>query len=352
MRHENGLTCPACGATATRPLYWKPADEEWARPGRQPAGVAGHQIVACEGCGLGRVDPLPGPDELARLYDADYFNPPAFRGRVSDALLSYRPLSGPPRLQAIRVASEQAYEQARLDVIEAAARRLREERLPSRPLRFLDIGSGRGGALQAAQRRGWTALGVEPSPSAARLAAGRGLPIWQGSLAEGALPDGAFDIVHLREVLEHVRDPLALLRAAARTLRPDGLLYIQVPNDLQGYRRQVFGRIWWLIPPHHLWYFTFDSLARLLDQVGLTIVVRGTLGFGAGYDTYRYLGARLRVLGWLDRHEDGRLALAPRLVRAAFRAAGAPIDALINRAQRHSSLWVGAMPAHPKGLLS
>lgn len=346
------MRCPACGAAETRPLYWKPQGEEWARPGQKPADRPGYQIAACGGCGLARVDPLPAPEELTRLYDADYFTPISFQGQVSDALLGYRPLSGPPRLQAIRVASEQAYERGRLDVIYAAYAQLHPGGPPARPLRFLDVGSGRGGAVEAARQRGWTALGLEPSPAAARLAARRGLPILQASLDDAGLPDETFDIVHLREVLEHVRDPLALLRAARRALRPDGLVYIQVPNDLEGFRRWLFPRIWWLIPPHHLWYFTFDSLARLLRQVGLAVGVSGTLGFGVGYDTYRYLGCRLGALAWLDQHEVGRLALAPRLTRAVFRAVGAPADALINRARRHSSLWVCAVPSNPKELLS
>lgn len=335
------LPCPACGESTTRPLYWKPVDEETARLGIKPSGLSGYQIVACMACGLGRVDPCPGAEELATLYGDEYFNTQAYRGLPSDSLIAYRRVGGPPRLAAIRAASMRGYE--RTHVADLAAWYASLHPTCPTPRRFLDVGAGSGGVLAAAQEIGWTAVGVEPSPTAARSAASKGLVIVPTELAEAGFPDGCFDIVHIREVLEHVLDPLALVSEAHRVLRPGGLLYVQVPNDLEGYRRAIFSRVWWLIPPYHLWYFTFASLERLLARVGLMVHVRGTLGLGVGVDTYRYLGAQLGVLAWLDAHEDDeRLALAPRLTRAAFRAAGAPADVALNRARRHTSLWVCA----------
>ncbi len=335
------LPCPACGDFSARPLYWKPAAEETAHVGVKPSAISGYQIVACATCGLGRVDPCPRAEELATLYGDDYFSARAYRGLPSDSLIAYRRVGGPPRLAAIRAASMRAYERAHAADLAAWYGALSPHR-PGPP-RLLDVGAGGGGLLAAASEAGWTAVGVEPSATAARSAASKGLVVVPTELAEAGFPDGCFDIVHVREVLEHVRDPLALLVETRRVLRPGGLLYVQVPNDLEGYRRLVFSRVWWLIPPYHLWYFTFASLERLLARVGLTVRVRGTLGLGVGVDTYRYLGARLGVLTWLDAHEDDeQLALAPRLTRAAFRVAGAPADALLGCVRRHTSLWMCA----------
>ncbi len=348
--------CPACGETATRPLFWKADGAETAWPGVKPPGTGGYQIVGCVTCGLGRVDPLPTPEELAALYQRDYFAPPRFVGRASDGLLAYRANPGRTRLDTVRAASEHAYEVAHVRRLGGWYAQLSAASPPTIPLppssptyggrkgeqrrlRFLDVGSGRGGVLRAARAMGWTAVGVEPSAVAARLAAQQGLTVVPTTLPEAGFPDAVFDIVHLREVLEHVSDPLALLGEARRILRPGGLLYVQVPNDLAGYRRYLFRRVWWLIPPYHLWYFTAASLEQLLARVGLTIQAQGTLGMGVGYDAYRSIGATLGVLPWLDAHEDGPLALVPRLTRAAFRLAGTPADAALNRAQRHSSLW-------------
>ncbi len=336
--------CPACGGVETRAWYWKATDSEIAYPGLKPPHVAGHQIARCAGCGLGRVDPLPTEAALKALYAEDYFGARDFSGGISDALVRYRRYSGPPALRAIRAANERAYEQAHVA-------RLAEHYTAlggwANPPRFLDVGCGMGGVLAAAKERGWRAVGVEPSQTGAALTHRRGLDVINADLANSGLPDASCDIIHIREVLEHVLDPVFVLREARRRLAPSGMLYVQVPNDIEGYRARVFPQVWWLIPPLHVWYFTFATLERLLNKVGLTARVTGTLGLGVGFDSYRYLAAGVGVLAWLDGHEDGPAGMAPRTARAAFRVAGAPADRMLDRAQRHSSLWVCATEIQP-----
>ncbi len=336
--------CPACGEGETRPWRWKAAASEIAYPGIKPSDVAGYQLVRCAKCGLGRVDPLPTAAMLKELYTEDYFGAGDFSGRISDALQRYRRYSGPPALQAIRAASQRAYEAAHVARLEEWHSELGGA---ARPPRLLDVGCGLGGVLAAAQARGWCAVGVEPSQTGAVLAHQRGLDVINADLATSGLPDQSFDIIHIREVLEHVLDPMALVREARARLAPGGMLYVQVPNDIEGYRASLFRQVWWLIPPLHVWYFTFDTLERLLRRVGLTARVTGTLGLGVGFDSYRYLAAQASILAWLDSHEDGAAGLVPRLARAAFRVAGTPADRLLDRAQKHSSLWVCATEIQP-----
>ncbi|MFN8496265.1 MAG: class I SAM-dependent methyltransferase [Anaerolineae bacterium] len=331
--------CPACGVTAARPWRWKPDDSEIAYPGVKPAHAPGYQIVRCAGCGLGRVDPLPTDADLRALYAEDYFGGSDFSGGISDALVRYRRYSGPPALQVLRAANERAYEAAHVADLQAWYSQLGG---PAAPPRFLDVGCGAGGVLAAGKARGWRVVGVEPSQAGAALTRRRNLNVIAADLAHAGLPDSAFDIVHIREVLEHVVEPMGMLREARRLLAPGGMLYVQVPNDIEGYRARVFPTVWWLIPPLHVWYFTFDTLERMLQQVGLTSRVTGTLGLGVGYDSYRYLAARAGLLAWLDSHEAGPAGLAPRAARAAFRVAGAPVDRALDRQRRHSSLWVCA----------
>lgn len=98
--------------------------------------------------------------------------------------------------------------------------------------RFLDVGCNMGMLLRLARQRGWTAIGVEPSPSSARLATERlGLTVYNCFLHE--LPEsehGSFDVVALSDVFEHICEPLPFLQVAARLLSDDGILYIKVPN--------------------------------------------------------------------------------------------------------------------------
>lgn len=96
---------------------------------------------------------------------------------------------------------------------------------------FLEIGCGEGGNLARLASRG-PCVGVDlfqPKVAFAR----ESVPGPSFAVADGsALPfaDGAFESVFIRDVLHHVEDPPAVLREAARVLRPNGLLLLIEPN--------------------------------------------------------------------------------------------------------------------------
>ncbi len=119
--------------------------------------------------------------------------------------------------------------------------------------RILDIGSGVGSFVVACRERGLLAFGVEPD----RIGQGGRLTsvqIAKRRLRERAfavalgerLPfaDQSFDLVTLNQVMEHVFDQAAVLREAARVLKPGGALYIACPNYLRF--REPHYKIFWL----------------------------------------------------------------------------------------------------------
>src|SRR5262249_54078175 len=150
------------------------------------------------------------------------------------------------------------------------------------PGRLLDIGCSGGFFLAHAAARGWQVLGIEPSAQAAAHARGLGVPVIERFLDEldwAAL--GEFDAVHLKLVLEHLADPTGVLSAVAAHLRPDGIVCVQVPNDFNTLQAVVRATVhgtppWWVAPPYHVNYFTFESLEHLLTRVGFTPVRRDT----------------------------------------------------------------------------
>jgi ubiquinone/menaquinone biosynthesis C-methylase UbiE len=102
--------------------------------------------------------------------------------------------------------------------------------------RLLDVGCGNGDLLRELEGRfeGSLLAGVEISSGRLRLArerlGGRVSLLQTGG--KGALPfeDGSFDFVFVTEVLEHLKQPEALLAEARRVLSPGGRLVLTTPN--------------------------------------------------------------------------------------------------------------------------
>lgn len=154
--------------------------------------------------------------------------------------------------------------------------------------RILDVGASGGFLLDHFQRHGWQAFGIEPSPHAARHARERfGLDVFVGELLDFDLETDRdwrenggrrFDAIHCAQVLEHVLDPEACVARIADLLAPDGVAFVEVPNDfnvLQQTAREKLGKsAWWVAPDHHLNYFDADGLAALLARHGLAEVDR------------------------------------------------------------------------------
>jgi SAM-dependent methyltransferase len=132
--------------------------------------------------------------------------------------------------------------------------------------RLLEIGCGTGTLLGVAAARGWHALGIEPGHAAAALATARGARVVRGWFPSDLPSDEPpFDAVVMLDVLEHFADPLALLRGVRDVLRPDGRLFIQVPNwdsplvRLQGAASSV-------VCPGHWSHFTPATLRATLAR--------------------------------------------------------------------------------------
>src|SRR5690606_1160892 len=81
-------------------------------------------------------------------------------------------------------------------------------------LALLDIGCSSGLFLSEARAAGFTVRGAELSPDTAAFARGHfGLDIHVGDWREAGYAHASFDVVTLFDVIEHMPDPLAELRA-------------------------------------------------------------------------------------------------------------------------------------------
>jgi 2-polyprenyl-3-methyl-5-hydroxy-6-metoxy-1,4-benzoquinol methylase len=137
--------------------------------------------------------------------------------------------------------------------------------------KLLEIGCGSGQQLEILGQLGWQAEGLDLDSVAVKTASARGLTVHAGNLKEQCFLDASFDAVVSSHVIEHVHDPVGLLRECARILRPGGRLVIVTPNTAS------WGHMWfrsnWLAldPPRHLHLFNSISLRRAAKQANLKI---------------------------------------------------------------------------------
>jgi SAM-dependent methyltransferase len=142
----------------------------------------------------------------------------------------------------------------------------------------LDLGCASGGLLALLRPRAGHLAGLELSPTAARAAGEVGDKVVQGALEDPDLPfaPGAYDLVVLADVLEHLADPAAALGRAAGWCRPGGAILVSVPNVAHWSARLALARGRWpqedsgTFDSSHLRWFTRASLAQLLTDAGLT----------------------------------------------------------------------------------
>jgi SAM-dependent methyltransferase len=113
---------------------------------------------------------------------------------------------------------------------------------------------------------------VEPSDDAARIARERhGLDVATGDATAARPPEGGFDVVSLIAVVEHLADPVGVLRQAAGLLSPRGLLFLVAPDGAR-FRDHVDAP-YQQFSVEHINYFTPTSLGNAVAAAGLEVLV-------------------------------------------------------------------------------
>ena len=229
------VPCALCGGTATRRIYTK-----FELP-----------IAKCRRCGLVYANPRGAEADILQRYNRDYFwNEYLPAAGAPDGRIDYEFIDGrnAPMLALIRQHAPNAR-------------------------RLLEVGSGAGLFLKAAERAGWDVAGVELSADGAAFAREHlGLDVREERAEAMSFPAGSFDVVAMMEVIEHLFDPRAVLDAVHRALTPRGLLVITTPN-FNALSRHAMGVDWAVVSPlEHMYYFTGRTLGRLLSACGFAVV--------------------------------------------------------------------------------
>jgi SAM-dependent methyltransferase len=138
-------------------------------------------------------------------------------------------------------------------------------------IRLLDVGCSSGSFISAARSLGVEAEGVEPASAPVRSALESGLKVYQGALEEVNLPASSYEVITLFEVLEHLKDPLSLLKECHRVLLIGGLLVIRTGNTASWSAHYQKDRWeYFSIEAHggHISFFNPVSMRKLAERSG------------------------------------------------------------------------------------
>jgi 2-polyprenyl-3-methyl-5-hydroxy-6-metoxy-1,4-benzoquinol methylase len=137
---------------------------------------------------------------------------------------------------------------------------------------LLDFGCGGGSFLERMRHQGWQVTGLDASAETVeRISSELGIRALTGTLPHPELEPASFDIVTMWHSLEHVHDPLGVLRAAYDLLAPGGRLMVAVPN-IDSAAFHWFGPAWFALDlPRHLTHFAPATLRTMLEKAGFRV---------------------------------------------------------------------------------
>ena len=217
--------CPVCDCRAGVPTF----------------GIEGlpHQLATCDECGLGRLTPLPSPQELADFYPQEYYGSPGAK---------FEPLT-----------------ESVVRFVGTIHVRALSRSLPAGS-RILDVGCGRGVLLSSLADFGHEMHGMDVSETAVQGVDPRVQIKVADCLTNCDYPSNHFDQVILWHVLEHLTNPRAILEEINRILKPGGQVIIAVPN-FSSVQSRWAGAAWFHLDlPRHLYHFPVAGLRRLFER--------------------------------------------------------------------------------------
>lgn len=222
------VACNLCGSRSYTPVY--------EMPDRQFFSTEIFQVVECNGCGLGFVNPRPSIKEIPKYYPPEYF----------------------------QMAGTQSFDKYLKKRFTTEARYLESDPNGAGSRALLDVGCHNGDFPRFMAARGWRVEGVEVSQSSQRIT---DFPVYAQEFQNIPVHQPAYDAVTAWAVLEHVHDPMAYFQKASQVLKPGGLFVFLVPNFQSVASRHLFCED----VPRHLYFFTPSTVRQYLEKTGLVL---------------------------------------------------------------------------------
>ncbi len=214
----------------------------------------GFDVIECTTCGFKHVIPIPTPEELDKLYKEEFYStekPTYFKSTEED--LKWWELTYCNYYQ------------------------LFDKYCTKKDRKLLEIGPGPGYFLKCGKELGWDVLGFEPSKQAYEYSKKLGVKVINKFFDKKSIKEyGEFNVIYMSTVIEHLPNPISIIKTAKKILKSNGIICIISPNDynpLQNILRNNLGyKPWWVAPPQHINYFDFKSIKNLLERFNFEIV--------------------------------------------------------------------------------
>lgn len=261
--------CVLCGGRAAKRLYMQ---EHF-------------PVVRCRACGLVYADEHFKDVDLASFYSGDYYtrayvcHPKEIDRKIADGYVA-------------------AFDRIDRDF---------------RGGELLDFGSARGTFLSELRRRGhgerWRLRGVDINADEVQMGLAQGLNLHAGDLASARVADGSIDAITAFSVVEHLQDPVSVLRELREKLKPGGRILVHVPSGecliirvallaarIGGRSARAFTDS--VFHEEHLYYFTPRTLTRAFELAGLRVI---QFGFEPSYLETHPPSALVALAAWTMR---------------------------------------------------
>jgi SAM-dependent methyltransferase len=245
---SKGATCKLCGASSFRLRHEWPVGDYWNQTTIPLA------LWDCQECGLCVLDPVPKPEHYPD--NGDWHSP-----KLKNLARKYRFKTWKRALfdRLFGTKKQRFYRQCKQAVSSGS---------------FLDVGCGTGELMDLAAKDFDEVVGVEPSARGAAIAREKGYKVLEGLLEEVSLEPNHYDMIAMDAVIEHVLDPIAIMRQCYDALKPGGYLGM-VTVKLDGPANRYRGAGW--NGYRHGWHtvlFNEATLQACLDKAGFEYVRR------------------------------------------------------------------------------
>lgn len=217
----------------------------------------GYPIYACNKCHFCFVHPLPAKDDIQKHYNKTRISKD-IKNYVQKAINEIEHSSNCPKRDWYKM------------VLEYVSNYCNRETLD-----ILDIGSAYGYFIHYANSLGHNAIGTEVTQEYADASKGiiNGQIIYiENNQYDRYFDVNMFDLIYMEHVLEHIIDPVSVLKCIKKILKINGLLFISVPNH-NSLLSQILNYRWaWFCPPEHLYYYNAKALTQLLESNEMEIL--------------------------------------------------------------------------------